>query len=127
MKKAANVIKRCLEAKGFSQRHIARCMGEDVRHLNQQLNRHEDMKVERFIEVLEHIGYRVEIVENDGIRKVSPDYAKEVIENGVEAGKNMKFWHGWGGKYTGISAVGKIAVVKEFGSKEDCFQWLKEM
>ena len=124
MKKAANVIKRCLEAKGFSQRHIARCMGEDVRHLNQQLNRHEDMKVERFIEVLEHIGYRVEIVENDGIRRVSMDYVKELTENRVE---NGKFWYECGGRYSGIIVEDCKVDVKSFDSKEECFQWLKEM
>ena len=67
MKKAASAILSCLEEKKMSQRQLAARMGEDVRHLNQQLNRQSDMKVERFTDVLDHIGYRVEVVENGGI------------------------------------------------------------
>ena len=56
MKKAADTIIACLEEKGISQRQLATRMGEDVRYLNQQLNRQKDMKVERFTDVLDHIG-----------------------------------------------------------------------
>lgn len=62
MNKAAKTIIDCLERKKMTQRQLAKMMGEDVRNLNQQLNRQKDMKVERFEEVLEHIGYKMEIV-----------------------------------------------------------------
>jgi len=122
MKKAAEIVRTCLEEKGISQRQLAMSMGEDVRKLNQQLMRQDDMKVERFAEVLDHLGYRVEIVENDGIRKVSPDYAGKIIETGNPRGR---FWYEVGGRYTGIDTADGTAIVEEFPDKEDCFKWLK--
>ena len=89
MKKAASAILGCLEEKKMSQRQLAARMGEDVRHLNQQLNRQSDMKVERFTDVLDHIGYRVEVVENGDIQKVCEDFANSIIENGEPKGL---FW-----------------------------------
>ena len=41
MNKAAKTIIDCLERKKMTQRQLAKMMGEDVRNLNQQLNRHE--------------------------------------------------------------------------------------
>lgn len=122
MKKAAETILRCLEEKKMSQSQLARCIGEDVRHLNQQLCRQNDMKVERFVEVLEHIGYRVEIVENDGIRKISPDYASKLIETSSLQGR---FWYESNNGYTGIDTVDGTAIVEEFVDKEDCMKWLR--
>ena len=123
MKKAASVIKGCLEEKGMSQRQLARCMGEDVRHLNQQLNRQDDMKVERFIDVLEHIGYRVEVVDNDGIRKVSTEYANKILEEKKEDGL---FWTERDGECLGIVCKSGGTVFDMFCSKNECFEWLKK-
>lgn len=122
MKKAAETILRCLEEKKMSQRQLATCMGEDVRHLNQQLCRQNDMKVERFTDVLAHLGYRVEIVDNDGIRKVGPDYASEIIESGSPQGK---FWYERNDGYVGIDTADGTAIVEEFVDKEDCMNWLR--
>ena len=122
MKKAAEAISNCLEKKGMSQRQLAAYMGEDVRILNQQLNRRNDMKVERFIDVLEHIGFRVEIVENDGIRKVSGEYAHTIITSREPQGR---FWTHEGEVYTGIDNTGGEAYCEDFASKEECFKWLK--
>lgn len=123
MKKAASVIKGCLEAKGISQRQLSRCMGEDVRHLNQQLNRQDDLKVERFIDVLSYIGYRVEVVENDGIRKVGTEYANKILEEKKIEGL---FWTESNGEFTGIVCKSGGTVFEKFGSKDECFKWLKE-
>ena len=122
MKRAEETIKGCLEEKKMTQRQLATCMGEDVRYLNQQLNRQKDMKVERFVDVLEYIGYRVEIVENDGIRKVSPKYADKLIETGAP---NGRFWYFAGGQYVGIDTADGTAIVEDFSNKEDCFKWLR--
>ena len=122
MKRAADTIISCLKEKNMSQTQLAESLGEDRRHLNQQLHRQNDMKVERFIEVLDHIGYRVEIVENDGIRKVSSEYANQIIETRKPEGK---FWLIDGEKYIGIDNEDGQAWVDEFSSKEECFAWLK--
>ena len=55
MNKAAKTIIDCLERKKMTQRQLAKMMAEDVRNLNQQLNRQKDMKVQRFEDVLKHI------------------------------------------------------------------------
>lgn len=122
MKKAADIIRTCLEEKGISQRQLATSMGEDVRKLNQQLVRQDDMKVERFAEVLDHLGYRVEIVENDGIRKVSQEYVEKLIEAGNTTGR---FWYVTEGRYTGVILSDGTAIVEVFVDKEVCFKWLK--
>lgn len=122
MKKAADTITDCLREKGMSQRQLATCMGEDVRNLNQQMNRRNDMKVERFLDVLEHIGYRVEIVDNNGIRKVSDEYAQKIIDEKEPIGL---FWEFAGGIYVGIDNTNGGAFCEDFRSKEECFKWLK--
>ena len=121
MKKASKVILACLEEKGISQRQLAVCMGEDVRHLNQQLGRNNDMKVERFIDVLEHLGYRLEVVDNGGIRKVSSEYASHIIETREPKGL---YWVEKDGVFTGIDNTAGDAFCEDFSSKEECFSWL---
>ena len=96
-------------------------MDEDVRHLNQQLVRNNDMKVERFIEVLEHLGYRLEVVDNGGIRKVSSEYASQIIEAREPRGL---FWVEKDGVFTGIDNSAGDAFCEDFSSKEECFKWL---
>ena len=124
MKKASEMILSCLAERKMSQRQLAACMNEDVRHLNQQLVRANDMKVERFIDVLEHLGYRVEIVDNDGIRKVSPEYANQIIESREPKGQ---FWTEENGKFIGIDNSDGDAWCEEFSSKERCFAWLNDV
>lgn len=122
MKKAAGTIVNCLEEKNMSQRQLAACMGEDVRYLNQQLNRQKDMKVERFTDVLDHIGYRVEVVDNDGIRKVCEAYARQIIEKGEPKGL---FWCESNGLFTAVDSTGTELFCEDFFSKEEMFKWLK--
>lgn len=123
MKKAADMIIDCLEEKAMSQTQLAASMGEDVRRINQQLNRQADMKVERFTDVLDHIGYRVEVVENDNIRKVVEGYAKTIIEKKEPKGL---FWYFDERVYVGIDNLEGNAIAKEFETKEECFAWLRE-
>ena len=85
-KKASEIIRSCLKEKKMTQKQIAAEMGEDVRSLNQQLKRYSDMKVERFTDVLERIGYRVEVVDNNGVRKISAEMACEILEKGTPHG-----------------------------------------
>lgn len=123
MSKAADTILSCLEAKGMSQRQLAASMDEDVRYLNQQLNRQKDMKLDRFIDVLNHIGYRVEVVDNGGIRKVNPDYALEIINTGKP---NGQFWLMKDDSYIGIDNTSGEIATEKFRTREQCFEWLKQ-
>lgn len=124
MKKAADMIRECMEEKDLPQRQLAVRMGEDVRYLNQQLNRQKDMKVERFADVLDHIGYRIEIIENDGIQKVSPEFAMQIINNREPAGL---FWYFCNGKYIGVDNYNSEAeaYTEKFDTKEECLDWLR--
>lgn len=122
MEKAQKIVSACMKEKNLSQRKLAERMGEDVRHLNQQLVRQKDMKVERFAEVLEHAGYKVEIVENDGIQKVCKEFANQIIENGEPLGKFYTFSDG---VYTGIDNKDGYAWCEDFRSFEKCMNWLR--
>ena len=124
MKKAAETIIDCLKEKGMSQTQLAACMGEDIRILSQQLNRQNDFKVERFIDVLDHIGFRVEIVENDGIQKVAPEFARSIIDNNAPEGY---FWYQVNDEYTGLCSANNSSFSATFDSKEKCFKWLRQM
>lgn len=126
--KASEIVLKCLEEKGISQRQLAARMGEknskgeiDSRGLNQQLNRQEDMKVKRFTDILEHAGYRMKIVENDGIQRVCQEYANQVIDTRVPTGKFYTFAEGI---YTGIDNESGEAWTEEFESYEECMKWL---
>lgn len=122
MKRAADAISRCLEAKKMTQTQLAASLGEDVRLLNQQLHRRNDMKVERFIELLEHIGFRLEIVENDGIRKVRNDDLDALATAGQAVGL---FWAEAGEEVRGAAISAENAVIQTFENKEECFFWLR--
>ena len=121
LKKAADIIISCLENKKMSQRQLALSMGEDVRYLNQQLNRQKDMKVERFTDVLDHIGYRIEIIDNKGIKKVCADYAEKIINTGIPEGM---FWTFKDGVYTAIYNRNSSVICKNFSDKTSCLKWL---
>lgn len=105
-----------------TQTELAKSLGEDVRVINQQLNRQQDLKAERFLEVMEHIGYRVEMVDNDGIRKVCEDMLDDIKAGNV---KGDKFYiQKDNGSIIGIRVSDGDAEVKEFWNKADCFDWL---
>lgn len=124
MNKAAEIILDCLEKEGISQRQLAEYMNEDVRNLNQQMNRRNDMKVNRFMDVLEYIGYRIGIVKNRGIRKVSPEYAEKIIEE--KKPKGLFYFCKEDGWYIGVdndNSTGFV-ITEEFWNKEECLKWL---
>ena len=87
MAKVIELIKESMKEKKMTQTELAKSLGEDVRVINQQLNRQQDLKAERFLEVMEHIGYRVEMVDNDGIRKVCEDMLDDIKAGNVKGDK----------------------------------------
>lgn len=122
MAKVIELIKESMKEKKMTQTELAKSLGEDVRVINQQLNRQQDLKAERFLEVMEHIGYRVEMVDNDGIRKVCEDMLDD-----IKAGKanGDKFYiQKDDGSIIGIKTSGEEPEVEEFWNKAECFDWL---
>lgn len=122
MTKVTDFIKESLKKKKITQTELAKSLGEDVRVINQQLNRQQDIKAERFLEVMEHIGYRIDIVDNDGIRKTCSDMIDD-IKNG--RAKGSKFYiQKEDGFIVGIYAKDNVVELEEFWNKSDCFNWL---
>lgn len=122
MAKVIELIKESMEEKKMTQTELAKSLGEDVRVINQQLNRQQDLKAERFLEVMEHIGYRVEMVDNDGIRKVCEDMLDDIKTGNVSGDKF--YIQKDDGSIIGIRVSDGDAEVKEFWNKADCFDWL---
>ena len=122
MAKVIDLVLECMKEKKMTQTELAKSLGEDVRVINQQLNRQQDLKAERFLEVMEHIGYRVEVVDNDGIRKVDESMIDE-IKSGEIRGR-MLYAEKGDGTIIGIYSNGEVFDVDEFGNKPDCFDWL---
>ena len=120
--KASEIVMKCLEEKNLSQRQLAKRMGEDVRKLNQQINRQNDMKVKRFADVLDYAGYRLEVVENDDIQRVCQEFANQVTETRQPIGYFYTFA---AGIYTGIDNGTGDALTENFYSYEECMKWLK--
>ena len=122
MAKVIELIKESMKEQKMTQTELAKSLGEDVRVINQQLNRQHDLKAERFLEVMEHIGYRVEMVDNDGIRKVCEDMLDDIKTGNI---KGDKFYvQKDNGSIIGIRVSNGDSEVEEFWNKADCFEWL---
>lgn len=122
MAKVIELIKESMKEKKMTQTELAKSLGEDVRVINQQLNRQQDLKAERFLEVMEHIGYRVEMVDNDGIRKVCEDMLDDIKAGNVSGDKF--YIQKDDGSIIGTRVSDGDAEVEEFWNKADCFDWL---
>lgn len=115
MKRAQEIIADVLKEKGMSQTELAESMGEDRRLLNQQMKRIKDMKVSRFAEVMEHLGYEVTLKDH-GYRKVTPEYGASIIENGTPSGL---FWYVDGERYVAIDSERTPVMTATFASESD--------
>ena len=122
MAKVIDLVLECMKEKKMTQTELAKSLGEDVRVINQQLNRQKDLKAERFLEIMEHIGYRVEMVDNEGIRKVCEDMIGSIQAGAIKG--NMFYSEKGDGTIIGIRSNGEGFEVEEFGNKADCFGWL---
>ena len=122
MNKTAEIIIKLLEETKMSQNKLSEMMGEDVRYLNQQINRQKDFKFQRFSDILEYLGFRIEIVFNDGIKKISRMFAMTM---NFDKTKGL-FWYEDENDYVGIVNTEKERDTEHFGCKEDCLNWLQE-
>lgn len=121
--RASEIVMKCLKEKKMSQRQLATRMGEkDSRGLNQQIRRCKNIKVSRFSDILEHAGYRLEVVDNDGIQRVCQEFANQVIETRKPIGYFYTFANGI---YTGIDNGIGDALTEDFNSYDECIKWLK--
>ena len=122
MKKASEVVKDCLKKKDMSQTELAASMNIDRRNLNQKLNRQQDMKVDDFRDMLECTGYRMEVVDNNGFRRVSKKEAESIIESRKPLGQ---FWLEDDGVFVAIANEDGNAWTEEFWNQEECFKYLQ--
>lgn len=120
MNKAADVILRGMEEKGLTQSEVARRLGEDVRNLNKQLNRQNDMKVRRFIDVMECIGYGVRLEEREFF-KATPQYVEQIIRTGAPSGLfYCEIETGW---FVAVDNTHPELFVEEFSSFDEMTKW----
>lgn len=122
MARVIELVQECMKEKKMTQKELAKSLGEDVRVINQQLNRQKDLKAERFLEVMEHIGYRVEMVDNDGIRKVCEDMLDDIKAGNANGDKF--YIQKEDGSIIGIKTMDGEVEVEEFWNKAECFDWL---
>ncbi len=120
MAKANEIVLECLEVAGINQTELARRMGVDRRNLNQMLHRGQDIKHDKFVEMLECIGFRVEI-EDAGCYKVNPELAVRIKDSGSPKGK---FWTEKDGMFIGIINSDAGTDVSDFADKMDLIDWL---
>lgn len=120
MSRAADAVLQGLKKKGLSQSELARSMDEDVRNLNQQLNRLNDMKLDRFIDVMEHIGYGVELEERD-FRKVSKKYGDQIIE--ANAPDGLFYYELENGLFLAIDSTHDEVFCEEFSDFDEMAKW----
>lgn len=120
---AQELVLNCLNEKKMSQTELAESMQVDRRNLNQKLHRQNDLKVNDFSDMLDHIGYSMEVVDNKGIRKVNPDEAHQILKEKEPKGL---FWTISCGMYIGIDNSSDIPFLQRFRNKEECFSYLKD-
>lgn len=121
MGKAADIINNCLIERNMSQRKLAEKMGIVVQILNQQL-KHNDIKVERFIDILDYLGYRVSIEDIGSIHKVTLQEGKSIRE---QKNERCKVWTEDDGVFTAIVCNGTNVDTKYFDSKQACIDYLQ--
>ena len=119
MKKASELIMDCMKARGLFQSEVSKRLGEKPQNLNLQLLHRQDMKVGRFTEIMESMGYEVTL-RYRGFSKVTPQYADDVTRTHLPIGR---FWYRAGNLYVGIDNQHGEALTDEFSSFEDMEKW----
>lgn len=118
----AKIIKQCMKEKGISQTDVANEMGEDRRLLNVQLMQVGSMKVMRFKEILEYLGYRLEIVDNGDTRRVSKDTGDRML---VGDGEDGKVWfEDEDGAFVAVEKNDGKIKFKKFTDRNECVEYL---
>lgn len=122
MSRASTILRKIMKDHGISQTELADKMGISTALLSAYLVRNNDIKVGKFEEFLEYLGYRMDIVPNDGIRRVSEECGSRII---VGDGPDGKYWYTENnGNYVGIEKHGQNVKFMKFRRKENCFDYL---
>jgi len=123
MNNEAKILKKIMKEQGLTQTELAGEMKISRQLLNAYLQRNDDMKVSTFQEFLEYLGYRIDVVENDGIIRVSEEHGSLIL---VGSGKDGKYWYkDRDGAFIGIEKSGKDVRFMKFKSKENCLDYLR--
>lgn len=124
--KAADVILTLCREQKITQTELSYRLGEDLRGFSQRMLKTKDMKMSKFIEMLEALGYGVELVET-GVIRLKEKVALEVIK------EPKKFGYFWYIKDDNENTEQFIAIAKTdtvktktFTRREDCIAWLTE-
>ena len=118
-KNAQDVVAKCAERRGMNYAELSSAMGEIRQRLNQQMGC-QDMKMRRFVEVLEYLGFEVVAVEVD-FRRVTPKAAQEIIKTGNPKGL---FWAEENGTYVAVNSNCGGTLHKEFSNADKMRKWL---
>lgn len=123
--RAANVIDNCLREKNMTQTEVASHLGESIANFNQRLRRDKDIKVSTFVEILEAMGFRVDIVDI-GINKVSSGYIEKIVRGDIKVadGKYYCITENADTEVTGVCSKDSKIEVKKFENATNCLEWL---
>lgn len=110
-------IKRLMKDEHIKQIDIANAMGVNPRNIGVLLTRQKDLKVGRFIELLEYIGYSFEL------KKVN---RRRISKNAIEIPTGI-CWYEDDGKYIVISNQDGVQTKNEFSSQEECFAYMDRL
>ena len=122
MEKSSEIILRCLKESGISQTELATRMGTDRRNLNQILHRVETIKHEKFVEMLECMGYDFKL-EKTNVVRVYSELLSKMMDSGEPKGK---YWSFRENSYVGVINDGSGTRSQEFADKDDLMKWFRE-
>lgn len=119
MGKAADIILKCLQTRGMSQRKLSQKMKATPQNINQQILG-DDLKMERFTEILDYIGYRISIEDINNVFRVHP----EDFEALKDQKERMLIWCENDGIFQSLVCDGINTEIKFFNDKNDCVDYL---
>lgn len=125
MGKSQEIVSEIMDRKGFNAYNLGLAIGEIPQKTVQSLTgkKVSTLKYERMVEMLEPLGYRLDLVEV-GYGRVVPEFLDRVIDNSAPEGL---FWaQDHEGRYAVVDSrqPGDHLVKIYFGSKEDMIKWL---
>lgn len=124
MGKGRDIIISCVKQKNTSQHKLADAMGVSVQTINQQLAGC-DMKLEKFTEMLDYLGYRVSVEDLGAIHRVSPEMLAELANDNVDVTGNRQVWAYDSGLYKALFSQGVKHEIRLFETKDECIDYLK--
>lgn len=113
MNRATDTVLKCIEESGINQTILASRMGTDRRNLNQMLHRGKTIKQDKYEEMLECMGYTIELKKTGAIRVNA-----KMLD---EADNTSTLWCDKGDYYAAL----KNGEREYFTDKDEMLKWLK--